>query len=292
MTENEAKLKLLMEKASKKGTAALANKISEQILVGLKANNKELHNIFAELAVEVAALSRRMDETQKAPVTDFDASFGKLADSLNKDVVASLSDDQMANMAAHIGETLSTAISAINLEKLANDTVEVKGLDKMLEKLVNKIPSKIDGKVTLAYNKSAAKDYINVRLTNGDAFVDSLLAATGGRGPGLPLIKTANDVMALPVVNPDGTFIGGSSDGGISSFTYIQKDTTSDIVNYKYYGYMDSASNWCVKRVDRSTALAEFAVSSVQSPAVSPDTYSQAWSDRATIDYVDYGTAF
>jgi len=259
MTENEAKLKLLMEKASKKGTAALANKISEQILVGLKANNKELHNIFAELAVEVAALSRRMDETQKAPVTDFDASFGKLADSLNKDVVASLSDDQMANMAAHIGETLSTAISAINLEKLANDTVEVKGLDKMLEKLVNKIPSKIDGKVTLAYNKSAAKDYINVRLTNGDAFVDSLLAATGGRGPGLPLIKTGSGVMALPVVNPDGSNIGGGSGGGSSDpRTGYAFSNSATVSNVDYVGYVNQDGLWYVMKVDASGS-AEYA---------------------------------
>lgn len=255
MTENEAKLKLLMEKASKKGTAALASKISEQILAGLKSNNKDLHNIFAELAVEIVALTRRMDEAQKAPTTDFDASLGKLADSLNKDVVASLSDDQIASMAEHIGEKLSEAVSAVNLEttRLATDTVEVKGLEKMLEKLVKKIPTEIDGKVTLAYNKASAKDYVNVRLTNGQAFVDSLIAATGGRGPGLPLIKTGSGVMALPVVNPDGSNIGGGSGGGSSDpRTGYAFSNSATVSNVDYVGYVNQDGLWYVMKVDAS----------------------------------------
>lgn len=98
---------------------------------------------------------------------------------------------------------------------------------------------------------------------------------------------------AIAVVNPDGSNISGGSGGGtgISTYTYIQKDITSD-ATYKYYGYMNASSAWCVKRINRTTNLAEFAVSSVQSPALSPDTYSTAWTDRASIDYVDYGTAF
>lgn len=97
---------------------------------------------------------------------------------------------------------------------------------------------------------------------------------------------------AIAVVNPDGSNISGGSGGGtgISTYAYIQKDT--DSASYKYYGYMNASSAWCVKRIDRTTNLAEFAVTAVQSPALSPDTYSTAWASRASIDYVDYGSAF
>ena len=232
MNANEAKLKLLVQTLSKKNTTDLAKELATHILSGLKTNNKELHNIFAELAVEISALSRRMDDAHSEPTTDFDASLGKLADTMDKGIVASLSDEQVTNLASHIGETLSDVVSAINLEitqRNLADTVEVKGLDKMLTKLVDKIPAKIDGTVKLAYNKAAAKDYVNVRLTNGEAFIDAL-AGIAGRGAGLPLIKTTNDVMALPVVNSNGKNISDLP----ASYTYSDnaKVGTDDYVGF------------------------------------------------------------
>lgn len=80
--------------------------------------------------------------------------------------------------------------------------------------------------------------------------------------------------------------------GGFKDYVYVQKDVTSDLVNYKYYGYENTSGAWCIKRVDRSTNLAEFALTAIQSPAVSPDTYTNAWSLRASLDYSSYGGAF
>lgn len=80
--------------------------------------------------------------------------------------------------------------------------------------------------------------------------------------------------------------------GGFKDYAYVQKDTTSDLVSYKYYGYENTSGAWCIKRVNRSTNLAEFALTAFQSPAVSPDTYANAWSLRASLDYLSYGGAF
>jgi len=281
MNANEAKLQLLLEKASKKGTAQLAKELSKQILSGLKTNNKELYGIFAELAVEIAALSRRMDDAHSEPVTDFDASIARLSETMDKGVVASLSDEQVVTLAQRIGETLSNVVSAINLEITQRDlagTVEVKGLDKMLTKLVDKIPSKIDGTVKLAYNKAAAKDYVNVRLTNGEVFIDAL-ANAASRGVGLPLIKTSTDVMALPVVNPDGTFIGGGSTALNDDLVLMEYHTGND--NIIYVGTASNGSDildgvWSILKMDLTNLLAV---------TYAPNylTSGDAWGDRESL---------
>jgi len=85
------------------------------------------------------------------------------------------------------------------------------------------------------------------------------------------------------------TVTGGSGGGGnaLTTYYYIQKDTTSDLVNYKYYGYMDSSDNWVIKRINRTTNLAEFVKG-----ASTPTAYSAAWTGRAGLTYTDYGTTF
>lgn len=105
------------------------------------------------------------------------------------------------------------------------------------------------------------------------------------------LMDDASGGLKVAIV-ADSTGGGGGSGTGISLFAYVQKDTTSDLVNYKYYGYQSASGAWCVKRINRTTNLAEFAVSGVQTPAVSPDDYPTAWTGRTGLDYVDYATAF
>lgn len=113
--------------------------------------------------------------------------------------------------------------------------------------------------------------------------------------------RTANGQLVPIKVLSDGTVIvevsnaseiGGSSGSALSEFVYVQKDTTSDPTNYKYYGYQKADGAWCVKRIHRTTNLATFAISGNQDPAVDPDTYTQAWTDRASLDYQSYGDAF
>lgn len=97
-----------------------------------------------------------------------------------------------------------------------------------------------------------------------------------------------NDIILNPVETTGGTSSGGTA---LSSYAMVQKDTTSS-ATYKYYGYVNTTGNWVVKRKTLSTMLDEFAVSAGQTPAVSPDTYAQAWTDRATLDYSDYAAVF
>lgn len=98
-----------------------------------------------------------------------------------------------------------------------------------------------------------------------------------------------NDIILNTVDTAGGTSSGGGT--ALASYAMVQKDTTSS-ASYKYYGYVNTAGAWVVKRKTLSTMLDEFAVSAGQTPAVSPDTYAQAWTDRATLDYTDYASAF
>lgn len=92
---------------------------------------------------------------------------------------------------------------------------------------------------------------------------------------------------AIAVVNPDGSNIGGGSsspDTPLSIYTYIQKDLTNG--TYKYYGYADAntAGAWAIKRVTRSTNLAEFIKGTTD--------YSTNWTGRAGLSYTDIWSTF
>lgn len=268
MEANKAKYALLLSKlksADSEHVQALAKgiatEVTESIVNSNKALSQDLRSVFAELAVELAALSRRMDEAESAPKTDFDKLFGELRDSMPKEAVASLSDDQINTIAEHIGITLSETVSKLNLELARTnlaDEVVIKDLKPMIEKVVAKIPKKIDGKVTLAYNKASAKDYVNVRLTDGQAFVDSMVSAA--RGVGLPLIKVAGDVMALPVVNPDGSFIGGGGAAALSDdLVLMEYHTGNDNLIYvgtAANGSAEADEAWSILRMDLTNLLA------------------------------------
>lgn len=106
-----------------------------------------------------------------------------------------------------------------------------------------------------------AKDAIPVRLSDGKQFykaVMSAIAAGGGGG-------------------------GVSSTTATASYTYIQKDTTSD-ATYKYYGYMDKNNGWYIKRIHKTTNLALFAKSDIN--------YTENWNSRTSLTYGTYGDVF
>lgn len=266
MNENKAKYDLLLSKlkgADKKQIEAMAQGIADKVVEGVTLSNKsvlkELRHLFADLSVETAALSGTINDANNAPTTDFDKLFKDLSDSLDKDVIASLNDEQVSLIAEHIGEQLSKTVSKLNIELARNlaDKVEIKNLEPMLKKLIDKIPNKIDGKVTLAYNKVAAKDYINVRITDGNAFIDSVASAV--RGVGLPLIKTGSGVMALPVVNPDGTNIGGTSSTPNDDLVLMEYDGVDDNLIYvgtAPNGSSQASDSWAILRMDLTNLLA------------------------------------
>ncbi len=94
-----------------------------------------------------------------------------------------------------------------------------------------------------------AKDAIPVRLSDGKSFYKAVAAAFAGG---------VSSTLATDIANAMGA-------GGISVYTLVQKDTTSDTVNYKYYGYVKTDGSWAIKRVNRSTNYAQFKLGATSS---------------------------
>lgn len=103
-----------------------------------------------------------------------------------------------------------------------------------------------------------AKDAIPVRLSDGKSFYKAMMSAIASGG-------------------------GTSSTTATASYTYIQKDTTSD-ATYKYYGYMDKNNSWYIKRIHKTTNLALFAKNDIN--------YTENWNSRTSLTYGTYGDVF
>jgi hypothetical protein len=267
---NKDKYKRLLNKVKgdeKKQIETIAAGIAEKVTTQLNTSNKrlsqELRDVIATMAVEIATLNAAFGSHRES-LGEFDATFNKLADSLNKDAVASLSDAQIKEMARSIGAKVAETIVTMNQQMskvdLATQQVEVKGLDSMLNKLVDKIPDQIDGEVTLAYGKTqAASKFVNVRLTDGKQFIDSLV--TAARGPGLPLISIdvgAGKVLSLPVVNPDGSYIGGTSGGSTDPKAGYFYSDAATVSNYDYIGKINKDGAWYIQRINNTTDAADY----------------------------------
>lgn len=96
------------------------------------------------------------------------------------------------------------------------------------------------------------------------------------------------------VDNGDGTFSLSTSGGGsgssspdtpLSTYTYIQKDTTSS-GTYKYYGYADANTDggWAIKRITIASNLAEYVKGA--------SDYSTNWTGRAGLSYASIWSTF
>lgn len=62
--------------------------------------------------------------------------------------------------------------------------------------------------------------------------------------------KLAGDVMALPVVNPDGTFIAGSSGGLSDPRTGYGFSDSATVTNVDYVGYINKDGAWFIMRIE------------------------------------------
>lgn len=93
-----------------------------------------------------------------------------------------------------------------------------------------------------------AKDAIPVRLSDGRAFYKAIATAFAGG---------VSSTLATDIAN--------AINVGLSAYTLVQKDTTSDSVNYKYYGYVKADGSWVIKRVNRSTNYAQFKLGATSS---------------------------
>ena len=84
--------------------------------------------------------------------------------------------------------------------------------------------------------------------------------------------------------------VGGGGGGGTTysrptnAFNLTQFDDTSSAL-YEYYSYTDKDGNWYIKRLTVATNLFEYTVPVATS-------YTTGWTNRASLTYVDYGTAF
>lgn len=86
--------------------------------------------------------------------------------------------------------------------------------------------------------------------------------------------------------------LGGSSSGGggtvyskpTDDYSLVQYDDTSS-ASYEYYAYMNQDSDWFIKRITLATNLIEFT-------APVATSYSTGWTNRASLTYTTYGSAF
>ena len=120
-------------------------------------------------------------------------------------------------------------------------------------------------------------------------FLDSTPSGGGGgggvvsfvdqNGVASPVTKLADGSLAVTIV---GGSSGGSTGNALAAYYYIQKDT-ADLTN-KYYAYMKDDDAWVIKRINRTTNLAEFAKGTAN--------YSTNWTGRAALTYASYGATF
>lgn len=102
----------------------------------------------------------------------------------------------------------------------------------------------------------------------------------GGGGGNVPLIQTPNGV-AVPIANPDGTPIASSSETAVYNTNDIEDDTIS------YFGKTTSDGTYQIVRVtDTSVSYATI----INNGGVT--SYTDAWTDRATLTYGRYDEAF
>lgn len=68
-------------------------------------------------------------------------------------------------------------------------------------------------------------------------------------------------------------------------------DTTT--ANVTYVGKQNAAGEWWIVRIDESGSTTTFQHATfTNNPLVSPNTYSQAWSEILTLTYGDYDDVF
>lgn len=114
----------------------------------------------------------------------------------------------------------------------------------------------------------------------------------GGGGGGMVSYKNPDGLSVQVQTEADGSIpvtviSGGGGTTPLSTYSYIQKDTTDTV--YKYYGYADgnTAGAWAIKRITISTNLAEYVKGTTG--------YTAAWTardDGSTHTYADLWTTF
>ncbi len=263
MDENSAKLALLKERLTsrelrKKEVIEAAQVVASAMIEHLKIPevklSEEMKDSLVQLALTLGALNKRFGEieaTSHDTVSAVSSAINELSAKIPENVTASLTDDQIGAFSQVVAEAMAKSIGEIKLsnevkitqpkerQNLAAQEVKIKDFEKMVTKIVDKVPDKIDGsvKLDLSGRKPPATQWVNVRLTDGNKFVNPNL----GGGGGLKLIGS----------NTDGS---GSSPAPLK--TLIDKTTTANVVyiGQAASGTATSSGAWTITKIDKTTS--------------------------------------
>ncbi len=98
------------------------------------------------------------------------------------------------------------------------------------------------------------------------------------------------DVHGQPVINPDGTNIGSSSDSSLQKISATLRFATNNIDEASetliYIGKEDKDGAYLIKKIDTSSGTVITFATIVNNVAVT--TYASAWSSRASLSYTNF----
>ena len=224
---------------------------------------------------QVISMAPRMPEKMKAEIINRvtaelvgeikvdKSSIAFISDEINKqlEIIAS----SIANAIRESQPEVLAEIKVNNLSEAKTEEVTVKNLRGIEDKISDLTKAVIDNKPYINVEKQditfprAAKDYISVRLTDGQSYYD---AKGGGVISGF----------------------GGSSDPLIG-YQVADKDDSSDP---KYFGFANSKGAWYILKEENSSY--RYAAGTPRREG--GGLYTDAWTNRANLDYFYFYEVF
>ncbi len=301
------------KEAEEKKVRDLAKKVANETLNGVKSltddNRRYLEGIITGLAKSVAEVVASGNvEMGKGMSFKFQELTGAIRELKPKE------DKDLKELATTVGKALASFESTIKALEFSPH-IEFTGatseeLKAQVDVILAALPKEAKDSVKIEYEIQTADKYINVRLTDGINFYKALGGGGGGGSAG-PTVKLDDDTFAVPVVNPDGTPIGGGSAGPIeidnfpteyplpddqlnALMPYIPEDknlvtliddTTTAGVTYIGYAVPTgsaiptSGAVWRIKKIDESTG-----VTSIKW-ADGDTLFNNIWNNRVSLTY-------
>lgn len=250
----------------------IAQQLADQSLANLKIENAKLsqqtRELLTNLNLALATFNAKLDEQKSDNEKDQTRFTAALEAVLDKQAIANITDEQMAALSETIArhyQELKKVIPTTTKLDMGNFKIELAEklvTDKDLKKVVDAIPDSISGKVELKQygSKQPAREYLNVRLSDGIKFIDSL---SGGGGGG---------VIPQGKVDP---FI-----------EYITQDELPNDTGVSYYGFAKKDGTWYVMERDKSSTPYTDRYANVSNNDTI-DGYVDAWNNRVDLNY-DY----
>lgn len=301
------------KEAEEKKVRDLAKKVANETLNGVKSltddNRRYLEGIITGLAKSVAeVVASNNTEIGEGVSSKFKELTGAIRELKPKE------DKDLKELAKTVGSSLASFEQTIkglefspHIEFSGTTSEELKA---QVDVILAALPKEAKDSVKIEYDVQTADKYINVRLTDGINFYKALGGGGGGGSAG-PTVKLDDDTFAVPVVNPDGTPIGGGSSGPIeidnfpteyplpddqlnalipyipeekNLVTLIDDTTTADVT---YIGYAlptgsaiaTSGAVWRIKKIDESTGVTTIKW------ADGDTLFNNIWDNRVSLTY-------